>query len=339
MEILSTGEKIKRARIFKGITLKELCQDKISIAKMSCIENGKVKADKELLQYIADKIEIDVDYLLEDVYDQLYNNLISLRKNVSCYDGSEEKLIDNIEYAIKYEYFDLAFELMHILFSCYVEENKVEKIQLIVSQYYDLFQRNNTEENTIIYFKDMAQYLSKNKEYIEAISYYGKLREMLLQKDDYDKSEYCLIGYNEALCYQNIQQFEESYKILSDIIQNVDTLCDDESKGMIYHIYANVCIKLKKEEVDKYKEKAYECQKHNPISVALSKGNYGKYYFEVGETEKAIQEITEGIKIFPKDNNEKHVEFLNYCIKILIDNNEYQIAYDIAEEAEYSNNY
>nr|WP_321023830.1 helix-turn-helix transcriptional regulator [Clostridium neonatale] len=333
MEILSTGEKIKRARIFKGITLKELCQDKISIAKMSCIENGKVKADKELLQYIADKIEIDVDYLLEDVYDQLYNNLISLRKNVSCYDGSEEKLIDNIEYAIKYEYFDLAFELMHILFSCYVEENKVEKIQLIVSQYYDLFQRNNTEENTIIYFKDMAQYLSKNKEYIEAISYYGKLREMLLQKDSCDKSEYCLIGYNEALCYQNIQQFEESYKILSDIIQNVDTLCDDESKGMIYHIYANVCIKLKKEEVDKYKEKAYECQKHNPISVALSKGNYGKYYFEVGEREKAIHEITEGIKIFPKDNNEKHVEFLNYCIKILIDNNEYQIAYDIAEEA------
>ncbi|MBS4782612.1 MULTISPECIES: helix-turn-helix transcriptional regulator [Clostridium] len=333
MEILSTGEKIKRARIFKGITLKELCQDKISIAKMSCIENGKVKADKELLQYIADKIEIDVDYLLEDVYDQLYNNLISLRKNVSCYDGSEEKLIDNIEYAIKYEYFDLAFELMHILFSCYVEENKVEKIQLIVSQYYDLFQRNNTEENTIIYFKDMAQYLSKNKEYIEAISYYGKLREMLLQKDSCDKSEYCLIGYNEALCYQNIQQFEESYKILSDIIQHVDTLYDDESKGMIYHIYANVCIKLKKEEVDKYKEKAYECQKHNPISVALSKGNYGKYYFEVGEREKAIHEITEGIKIFPKDNNEKHVEFLNYCIKILIDNNEYQIAYDIAEEA------
>lgn len=333
MEILSTGEKIKRARIFKGITLKELCQDKISIAKMSCIENGKVKANKELLQYIADKIEIDVDYLLEDVYDQLYNNLISLRKNVSCYDGSEEKLIDNIEYAIKYEYFDLAFELMHILFSCYVEENKVEKIQLIVSQYYDLFQRNNTEENTIIYFKDMAQYLSKNKEYIEAISYYGKLREMLLQKDSCDKSEYCLIGYNEALCYQNIQQFEESYKILSDIIQHVDTLYDDESKGMIYHIYANVCIKLKKEEVDKYKEKAYECQKHNPISVALSKGNYGKYYFEVGEREKAIHEITEGIKIFPKDNNEKHVEFLNYCIKILIDNNEYQIAYDIAEEA------
>lgn len=333
VEILSTGEKIKRARIFKGITLKELCQDKISIAKMSCIENSKIKADKDLLKYIAERIEIDVDYLLEDVYDQLYNNLMSLRKNLLYDNDSEEKLIDNIEYSINYEYFDLAFQFMHILFSYYVYEDKVEKVQLIVSQYYDLFQRNNTEENTFIYFKDMAQYLSKNEEYIEAISYYEKLREMLLQKEEYNKIEYCLLGYNEALCYQHIQQFEESYKILSDIIQYVDMLFDSESKGMIYHIYANVCIKLRKEDVDKYKDKAYEYQKHNPLSVALSKGNYGKYYFEINEREKAINEINAGIKIFPKDNNERNVEFLNYCIKILIDNNEYDIAYNITEEA------
>ena len=45
MEILSTGEKIKRARVYQGITLKELCSDEISISKMSCIENGKIKAD------------------------------------------------------------------------------------------------------------------------------------------------------------------------------------------------------------------------------------------------------------------------------------------------------
>ena len=56
MEILSTGQKIKRARIYKGITLKELCKDKISISKMSCIENGKVKADSETIKYISEII-------------------------------------------------------------------------------------------------------------------------------------------------------------------------------------------------------------------------------------------------------------------------------------------
>lgn len=334
MEILSTGEKIKRARIFKGITLKELCGNKISIAKMSCIENGKIKADKELLKFISEKIEIDLDYLVEDVYEQIVNNLKMIKMNISCDNESENKLKDNLTYALKYKYYDLAFELIHILFSYYVEENKAENIQLIVSQYYDLYQRNNTEENTVIYFKDMARYLSQNGEYIEAISYYSKLREMFQQKKDgFDKIEYCLIGYNEALCYQNLKKSEEAYSILSEIIEYVDMLKTDENKGKIYHIYATVCIKLNKDYVDEFKKKAFECQKYNPISLALSHGNYGKYYFEVGEKEKAIVEIEEGMKIFPKDNVEKNVEFLNYCTKILIDNLEYEIAYKITEEA------
>lgn len=334
LEILSTGEKIKRARIFKGITLKELCENKISIAKMSCIENGKIKADKELLNYIAEKIEIDVDYLVEDVYEQILNNLKLIRKNISCDNDSENKLKDNLSYALKYKYYDLAFQLIHILFSYYVEENKVENIQLIVSQYYDLYQRNNTEENTVIYFKDMARYLSQNGEYIEAISYYSKLREMFKQKkDEFDSAEYCLIGYNEALCYQNLKKSEEAYSILSEIIEYAENLKTDESKGKVYHIYATVCIKLKKDCVDQYKKKAFEYQKYNPISLALSHGNYGKYYFEVGEKEKAISEIEEGIKIFPRDNIEKNVEFLNYCIRILIDNSECDIAYKITEES------
>ena len=334
LEILSIGEKIKRARIFKGITLKELCENKISIAKMSCIENGKIKADKELLKFISEKIEIDLDYLIEDVYEQILNNLRMIKKNISCDKESENKLKDNLSYALKYKYYDLAFELIHILFSYYVEENKAENIQLIVSQYYDLYQRNNNEENTVIYFKDMARYLSQNGEYIEAISYYSKLREMFQQKEDgFDGIEYCLIGYNEALCYQNIRKSEEAYSILSEIIGYVENLKTDESKGKIYHIYAAVCIKLNKDCVDGYKNKAFEYQKYNPISLALSHGNYGRYYFEIGEKDKAIAEIQEGIKIFPRDNIEKNVEFLNYCTKILIDNLEYEIAYKITEDA------
>jgi len=334
LEILSTGEKIKRARIFKGITLKELCENRISIAKMSCIENGKIKADKELLKYISDKIEIDLEYLIEDVYEQILSNLKIIKNNISCDNDSENKLKDNLSYALKYKYYDLAFELIHILFSYYVEENSVENIQLIVSQYYDLYQRNNTEKNTSIYFKDMARYLSQNGEYIEAISYYSKLREMFQQKKEgFHNAEYCLIGYNEALCYQNLKKSDEAYRILSDIIGYVDKIKTDESKGKIYHIYATVCIKLKKDCVDEYKKKAFEYQEYNPISLALSHGNYGKYYFEVGEKEKAIIEIEKGIEIFPNDSVEKNVEFLNYCTNILIENIEYDKAYKITEEA------
>ena len=81
MEILSTGEKIKRIRIYHGVTLKELCGDKVSISKMSCIENGKIKADKDILEYISQKLNIDYDYLVSDVKEQLINNLEIIKKN------------------------------------------------------------------------------------------------------------------------------------------------------------------------------------------------------------------------------------------------------------------
>ena len=131
MEILSTGEKIKRARVYKGITLKELCGDKISISKMRCIENGKVKADDEILKYITKKIESPYSYLVKDVYEQISENLQIVKENyLKNNDSTEENIKMNLSYSIDYKYYDLAFEFMHILIDGYLKKKKGENIQL-----------------------------------------------------------------------------------------------------------------------------------------------------------------------------------------------------------------
>ena len=71
MEILSIGEKIKRARIYKGYTLKDICCDKISISKMSCIENGKIDPEGWVIDLVAKKLEADANYLKKDIKQQL----------------------------------------------------------------------------------------------------------------------------------------------------------------------------------------------------------------------------------------------------------------------------
>ena len=333
MEILSTGEKIKRSRIYKGITLKELCGDKISISKMSCIENGKVKADSEIIKYVADKIGVDYDYLIQDVYEQILNNLNSIKKSTKKDLIFEDNIRHNLEYAIEYEYYDLAFELIHIVFSYYLEENKWEKIQLIISQYYDLYQRTNTESNKVTYFRDMAQYLFQNKEYTEAITYYGRLREIISEKGIKEKSTYAFIAYNEGICYWKLNNYEKAYKLLCEAIKYINSIKDDINKGKIYHAYALICIKLGHSEAEEYIDKAFQCQKDNPILVATSKGDYGEAYFTAGNRKKAIEEIEEGIKLFPKHNKEKYVEFLSECINVFLSNEEYEKAYDLSDES------
>lgn len=333
MEILSTGEKIKRARVYKGITLKELCEDKISISKMSCIENGKVKADKETIKFIAEKIGMEYEYIVQDVYEQITTNLSVIRNSTSKSNNIEEDIRHNLDYAVDYEYYELAFELIHILFSYFLKEQKYEKIQLIVSKYYDLYQKNNKEENTIIYFSDMAKYLLQNNEYNEAIAYYSRLRDLIKVNSDAEKSIYSSIAYNEGICYCAINQLDKGYELLSEAVKYSFAIKDIATGGRIFKEYALVCIRLKNSQAEEYIAKAFECQKDNPTLVATAKGEYGKAYFTAGENDRAIKEITDGINIFPPQNKEKYVEFLNECIHTLYKNKQYDKAYELIEQA------
>lgn len=330
MEILSTGEKIKRARIYKGITLKDLCEDKISISKMSCIENGKVKAGKEIIEFIANKIGLDYDYLIQDVYEQIVENLAAIKNGKS---NSEEEIKHNLYYSVEYGYYELAFELIHILFSYYLHEQKYEKIQLVISQYYDLYQKNNKDENTIIYYSDMAKYLLQTKEYTEAIAYYVRLREIIKMEEPKEKELYSTITYNEGICYCKLHNEIKAYDLLKEAIKYLNYLEGDINKGKVCQAYALVCIRLRYEDAEDYVKKAYEYQKSNPMIVASAKGEYGKAYFEVGESHKAVEEILEGIKIFPTYNKEKYVQFLNESIETLYKYDQHDKAYELTGQA------
>lgn len=333
MEILSTGEKIKRARVYQGITLKELCGNKVSISKMSCIENGKIKADKDILEYIADKLSLDYSYLVKDVEEQINANLELIRSNNVSESDISDVIEHNLNYALEYSYNGLAFELIHLLFNYYVKENKVENIQLIVSQYYDLYQKNNTKENTITYYFDMATFFYRIKEYNEAINYYSRARELIKDDGDFDKVKYAYACYREGKCYEKLGSIEDSYKVLEEAMLFIDFINDELDKGDIYHIFANACIKLKKNDTEKYMELSYKYKKDNPMIVAISKGKNGESYFYVNEREKAIKEILEGIESFPIDDKKKYVRFLNKSINTLYENEEYDIAYDITDKA------
>ena len=244
MEILSTGEMIKRARVYQGITLKELCGDKVSISKMSCIENGKIKADKDILEYISKKLGLDYEYLIRDVEEQITSNLQLINKDLVPDEEMDNVINHNLNYALEYSYNDLAFELIHKLFNHYVKMNKVENIQLIISQYYDLYQKNNTRENTITYYKDMATFFYSIEDYNEAINYYSRTRSLIKSNINFNKADYAYISYREGKSYEKLGQLEKTYDTINEALKYIDYINNTLDKGDFYHCFANVCIKL-----------------------------------------------------------------------------------------------
>lgn len=333
MEILSTGEKIKRARIYKRITLKELCGEEISISKMSCIENGKIKADDECLKYISDKLQIDYSYLVQDVYEQIKENIKSVKKSKHSLEKIESIIKYNLDYSFRYNFNDLALELIHILFKLYIKDNKIEKLQLLISKYFDLYQHATNNEQIIIYYNDMAEFFVKNKEYHEAISYYSRIIQIYEKDQIKFDDKYIYACFYEGICYKNINLIEESYKCLKKIIDKEALFKNDNDKGDYYHEFAIVNILLYIGEADKYLNIALNYKKDDMKVLAKFKAENGDIYFKVHKDDKALIELEDAAKIYPREDVRGCGEFLIKCIDILYKNNKYDEAFSYISEA------
>lgn len=333
MEILSTGEKIKRARIYKRITLKELCGEEISISKMSCIENGKIKADDECLKYISDKLQIDYSYLVQDVYEQIKDNIKSVKKSKHSLEKIESIVKYNLDYSFRYNFNDLALELIHILFKLYIKDNKIEKLQLLISKYFDLYQHATNNEQIIIYYSDMAEFFVKTKEYHEAISYYSRIIQIYEKDQIKFDDKYIYACFYEGICYKNINLIEESYKCLKKIIDKEALFKNDNDKGDYYHEFAIVNILLYIGEADKYLNIALNYKKDDMKVLAKFKAENGDIYFKVHKDDKALIELEDAAKIYPREDVRGCGEFLIKCIDILYKNNKYDEAFSYISEA------
>lgn len=332
MEILSTGEKIKRSRIYKGITLKELCGDKISISKMSCIENGKIKADEESLRYISKKLQVDYDYLVRDVYDQIKYNIEDIKKSTCSLKKLENIINYNLEYACKCGFNDLALKLTHILFELYMDNDKVENIQLLISKYYDLYRLTQCNEEIIVYYSDMATFFMKTAEYHEAISYFARIIEIYENSYIEDRLSYVYACFYKGICYKNINMNEKAYECLKKVLEFTNIL-SDKDKGDFYHEFAILNILLYKIEAEKYLKKAFEYKKNDLKELAKFKGKNGEVYFRVQEVNNAMKEIKDAIKIYPRKDKKGCGEFLIKCIDTLYNNKQYEEAFKYTEEA------
>jgi tetratricopeptide (TPR) repeat protein len=327
MEILSTGEKIKRARIYKGITLKELCDENISISKMSCIENGKVKAEPWIIEIVAQKLDLDVSYLNEDVRDQLENNLEAFKKRSKDYEY-EEDLKLSISYAIHYGYNDLAFEFMHLLFTYYLDELKYNDIQGMMNEYYDISQKLG--DKAVTFYRDMAKYFFNNKEFNEALAYYSKLR---ISSNDINQEYIADIMYSEARCYLKLKQDDLAYDLLKKYIDSFEKIDDVIIKGKVLSLYAGLLIRFGEIDGEDTRSKALVYLKEDQRELAKAKLFYGECYFKNSEREKGIKEVKEAMDMFPKERNDYFCELLNKAVAIYIENGELEIADEIASEA------
>lgn len=316
MDFLSTGEKIKRARIYKGLTLKQLCEDDISISRMSCIENGKVKADKWVLELVAERLDLDLEYLLCDDITQLNNSIDKYIEKKVLTESEADEIKEYLEYSLSKEYEDISAKLMHILFINYTNIREFKKAKDLLNEYSNIYESNRDSKR--IYYEDLALYFTVRKNFADAITYYNMLLDFLL-KDGIEKNNELYIKNATALaiCNYRVGHIEKSREIIKDIFSihgiNLNSKCLGEAQGILAIL---ALLEGNSEEFERnytyYKEKidcnSYNWKRINSLIIdAFLK--CGKYAEAQKLTEESIEKVNKEDKI-------GYIELLLFIINV-----------------------
>ncbi len=250
MEVLSIGEKIKKLRIQKGIRLKDICSENLSISKISCIENSKIKADEASLKVLADKLGTSYEYLSKDIATQIWENISSF-----CIGDLDifEKYKYNLDVAINQGSYGLVFEICSYMFNEFIFKNGsnvyVNKMFEIIPIYFNSLTKIGGISNGIIYNLDLAVYFLVRQDYYMA-SYYFEFLRKFSHKYSVLKPYRDMIIVNEMNCYINLRNYDKLY-LLKDLIEirnlkNFEYMYDFVYFNIVYNIkYNSKCFDVK----------------------------------------------------------------------------------------------
>lgn len=309
MEILSLGEKIKLKRKEKNMTLKELAGDRITPGQISLVESGKSNPSIDLLKYIAERLNTDIEYFLESEEKQaskiceFYIDIAMSSISAENYLKAQEMIDKGYHYAKEYNLnfykgkFDLALAKLKYIKGEYEE---AQKSCINANSYF--LQTNNVEE--IIQSYILLGEITYKMEFVKgALNYFMQADAMLNEFGYENENLKAKIYYNIALCNFKLKNMFQAIRFA---LLAKDKLNMIENKKE----YGNTLMLLS----IAYGEK-------NNIKEALRYAKEARKVFDEIQDFKEIANMETNLGvIFAKDNNmDESFDHLNKALKMKLE--------------------
>ncbi|QIB25920.1 helix-turn-helix domain-containing protein [Caloranaerobacter azorensis] len=300
MEILTLGEKIRKLRKEKNMSLRELGGDFVSKAQLSYIENGKASPNIKLLKYLAQKLDVDLEYLLETEKDQVKRYcklwLEEMKIHVKLNNISDvEKIYKKIDkYAQKYNLAEILGENNLLMAEVYINRKLYDAaLSNIQKSLYYYSNMSNIEKVIEIIIKEGNIYTLKGlyeialNKYRQACSFYNQLPIKNLEL----KSN---ILYNISTCYHILKDKKNAKKYAEEVCKIDKQLKNKKRYTQSLLKYASTLI-LNKEyiEAENILKRANRLlqKEADKKTEAFIENNFGCIYLESGEYEKAYKHL------------------------------------------------
>ncbi len=219
MEILSLGEKIRNRRRELDMTLKDLAGDRVTAGQLSFVELGKSNPSAELLKYIAERLQVDLDYLLESE---------SAQARKIC------------EYDIK-------------MAQAYIYDKKYEDANELLDKSYDMAKRYGLENMLGMIELNKGRIALDGNEYEKAAEYFLNANVYFIENHCFsgEIDAYMLMG--ETAYKRGVYELSLGYFNQAKALYGMSGFCDDNLKAEICFKICLCCINLNRlDEADEH---------------------------------------------------------------------------------------
>lgn len=323
MEILSLGEKIKRRRKELNMTLKDLAGDRITPGQISLVESGKSNPSMDLLEYLADALNISVEYLMESEETQaekiaIYFENIAESHILNNDLSLGQQYIDNaLYYAEKYKLEYRKAKNLYLSGEIYIAKGEYGLAQQYFLSSNVIFIKENRFEDIIKTFLKLGMITLDTQAYHAASSYFQQAEKVYA--DNKLENDFLIgqIYYYIANTYFKLDDIEKA--INYSYLANTKFKKIDNKKE-----YAKSLLLLseeysKKGDIDKaieYSNKTLKLFKEVNDSNYIShiENNLGRLFYEFDNLEESFEHYNKAIKLRKQHKDSKYIETLiNIC--------------------------
>ena len=334
MNILSLGEKIKKLRKEKNMTLKELAGDRITAAQISHIERDKSHTSQELLEYLADKLGVSVDYLLETKEMQskkITDNLILKSEiYIKCdeLEEAEEQINEIIKVCKNYKLTENYGKCNNLLAEIYCKRGDYSSAVYYYEKALYYFIKNEDKEDIYNCYVSIGDIYGLDKFHKGALTHYMFAKEVLEESNIEDGDIYKELYSKISKSYMNLKQPQKALEFMEKIdrIDNEDNVKEEvnilvmKAKGLLSvgkYVESKECFNKALEIIKK------EENKNRLAQVYLTMSNI---YSEIGDVDKHLEYSQKVYDITKRDENKYMMESLFNMIESYVQKGEYEMA-------------
>lgn len=334
MEILSLGEKIKKLRKEKNLTLKELAGERITAAQISHIERDKSHTSQELLDYLSQKLDVSVDYLQETKEMQarkLTDGLI-MQSEIYIKYGELEKAKEEIDKIMnickEYKLVDNYGKSNFLLATINLKEDDYNSAITNFEKSLYLFIKTNDKENIV------KCYIQTGKIYIKEKFYKGSLNQFQFAEDQLkdinleDTNIYKELYSNISYCYRKLNQNEKALEY-AERIKKLEGRIDTKEETDIYVLKAHNFLETGKyEDAKEYYKKALNILhiEDNKTELANVYLTLCKVYLSLNDMDSFLEYSNKAYQMKREDEDECTINCIFNMVKAYIELKDFENA-------------